>query len=161
MAGITPEPKSYTLLARELFNKEFYFYSSEDVNVYEWALYLRHALGFNLDSYCSVFEVLVTLAYQWEHRYGYDNDIGDQIPVWFAEMLKNAGLDSFNDLSWSYDAIIITDDIISRILDRQYAPNGIGGLFPLKNPVPGFDARELGLLDQLAHYINEKYDQIW
>lgn len=59
-----------------------------------------------------------------------DPNIGDRTSQWFWIMVRNLGLGGMNDSYFDEDYIT---DVITRFLNRDYEPNGRGGLFYIKN----------------------------
>lgn len=73
---------------------------------------------------------------------------------WFWELMGNLGLRGYND---SHE--VPTEDveeILNRVIFRQYGPDGHGGFFPLKHPER--DQRDLELWAQLGDYVREIID---
>lgn len=99
---------------------------------------------------CSFLEMVLALA----RRAAFEaDDLTADIwtqEAWTQHLLRNAGLDPFNPPP---------DDEIFRIVrminNREYRPNGEGGLFPLRRRHVSFDARNAELWMQLAAYIVE------
>ena len=77
---------------------------------------------------CSVMEFLVGLARRIEDDIMYDADAENRTNVWFWEMVKNLGLDKYDDEH--YSAIEI-DDIVNRFMSRKYSKNGDGNVFKI------------------------------
>ena len=75
-------------------------------------------------------------------------------------MLSNAGLDSFSDAVYNdnpdFDIRRIVDIKIRRILNREYHPDGDGGLFPLMNPRE--DQRGVEIWYQMSAYLLEQFN---
>jgi hypothetical protein len=71
---------------------------------------------------------------------------------WFWHLLENIKLDKYNDSS-GYDPDEV-DDILERIIWRNYRPDGVGGLFPLNEPEE--DQRKVELWYQLSAYLIER-----
>lgn len=100
-----------------------------------------------LDGPCSMLEMLVALAVHCEDTQ-YDPDVGDRTGQWFWSMITNLGLGSMTDdkFDWHY-----TDMVVTRFLNREYAPNGKGGLFTIRN-YPR-DLRDVEIWKQLCWYL--------
>jgi hypothetical protein len=75
--------------------------------------------------------------------------IGDRMPQWFWGMITSLGLGSMTDDNFDRDYI---DDVIDVFLDRNYAPNGKGGLFTIRNCKD--DLRYVEIWYQLCWYLN-------
>lgn len=161
--GLRP---SYLRLLEELFNTEFEFYIDMDANRYENGINLRYRYAYEksisygdmateLDhDWCSVLEMMVSLAIDCEEHIMYDPEIGDRTEKWFWGMIKSLGLMDQDD--WHYDASK-SRRIIKRFLKRSYKPNGEGGLFTLKHPRE--DLRNVEIWYQLNWYLDEMIDE--
>lgn len=95
---------------------------------------------------CSVFEVLVGLS----RRISFEAD-GDPSD-WFWHMVENLDLINFSDRAFFLDEEI--DEVLDRLVWRNYNPNGRGGLFPLRRPKE--DQRKVELWYQLSAYLMER-----
>lgn len=96
----------------------------------------------------SVFEVLVGLACE-------GNDmIPLRVQVWFHIFLENLGLTRYTDEHIEGRAAFQVEKIIHRFNNRQYRPNGRGGIFPLSHPP--CDQREIELWYQMGIYITQE-----
>lgn len=98
---------------------------------------------------CSVFEMMVALAFRCEEHIMHDEDLGDRTGVWFWEMVESLGLsdmtnDNFNRLK--------AQMIIDTFLTRNYKPDGEGGLFTIRNIKR--DMRQIEIWYQLNWYLN-------
>lgn len=80
---------------------------------------------------CSVLEMMVALARRCENDIMYNPEYGDRTSFWFFSMIASLGL--FNMTDNAYDESRV-NDILNRFLDRQYAPDGSGGLFTVIEP---------------------------
>ena len=74
---------------------------------------------------------------------------GDRTTQWFWGMINNLGLGDMVDSR--FDKIHV-NDIIQRFLDRNYEPNGKGGLFTIR--VCDYDLREVEIWCQLLWYLD-------
>lgn len=98
---------------------------------------------------CSVLELMVGLA----ERLAWLAD--GESHYWFWELMGNLGLRGFSDSHIiPYEDV---EEILNRVIFRQYGPDGRGGFFPLKHPER--DQRGLELWAQLSDYVQE-IDQI-
>lgn len=91
----------------------------------------------------SVLEVLIALA----DRAAYQS--GDTMADWLFAFLCNLGLDES-------PASSKIRNTLQRFNERTYSRDGLGGLFPLRNPVE--DQRRVELWYQMSAYIIENYD---
>lgn len=98
----------------------------------------------------NVLEMMVALSDRLDREYTGDTVIGSRAYIWFWNMMKNLGLDEFDDLN--YDEVKV-DFIISRMLKRQYRPDGLGNLFYLPNASE--DVRTMEIWKQAMQYVNE------
>ena len=89
-----------------------------------------------LPDYCSVLEMMVALARRCEIEIMRDPDYGDRTPVWFWEMMKNLGLEYYNDDNYDENPEKSREEI-EKILDiflgRKYKKDGTGNIFVTKN----------------------------
>jgi hypothetical protein len=91
---------------------------------------------------CSVLEMLIAFARRAEFQ--------DRTPTpdWFWEFITNLGLDKFNDKNFDSEFVeLVLDDLIWR----TYAPDGNGGLFPIRNPIQ--DQRDVEIWYQFCEYL--------
>jgi hypothetical protein len=149
--------KSYWILLRQLYTKEFVWFVPNDDNRAEDGRDLRYeffdAEGIAevdrdhawADLGCSMLEVLLGLS----RRLSFEAE--GRVDDWFWHLLENIGLDKFTDSS-GYDPGEV-DEILERIIWRNYRPDGVGGLFPLKEPED--DQRKVELWYQLSAYVIE------
>ena len=131
-----------------MFDKDFVWYVPNDDNRCQDAKDLRaefyDRFGIRWDPpVCNVLEVLVALS----RRLAFEAD-GEPCD-WFWEMYSN--------LTFARCVTIREiDEIIDRFVWRTYAPNGEGGVFPLKTPKE--DQREVELWYQMSAYLLERLD---
>lgn len=158
------DPYSFTTLLKHLHNIEFTYSRrhSDDANRAEAGRDLRYRFAW-LEGYsdvyedvldilggpCSVLEMMVAVAIKCEETMD-DPSIGDRTGQWFWGMIVNLGLGSMNDLKFDQDKV---DDIIARFLNREYEPNGKGGLFSLKHS--DIDLRNVSIWRQMCWYLDE------
>lgn len=131
---------SYEKLLMALHNKPFRWDIPRDENRYEDGLSLRYRFILNTDHEeyeveyiegpCSVLEMMTALAIHCEENIMDDPAIGDRTSQWFWGMINSLGLSSMDDKHFDKGFV---DDILERFLDREYEPNGKGGLFTIKN----------------------------
>lgn len=102
-----------------------------------------------IETGCSMFEVMVGLARRLEF-------IADSTPhYWFWVLMSNIGLAGFNDKRRFRREYI--DDVLNRIIFRNYQATGLGGFFPLQNPRE--DQRDIELWAQMNEYVQELQEQ--
>jgi hypothetical protein len=95
---------------------------------------------------CTVFEVLIALA----TRADFMVPLGTR--VWFQLFLENLGLDTWSDEKCSVSTWPI-ERTINNFNNRDYRPNGKGGIFPLRQPKQ--DQRDVELWYQMGAYMTE------
>ena len=148
---------SYRKLLMHLHNIEFTWFIPYDDNRADDGIMLRrkYALAHHdeeLSDYisgpCSVLEMMAALAIRCEESIMDDTLFGNRTGQWFWGMIRNLGLSPMNDSN--FDAEFV-DDVISRFLNREYEPDGKGGLFTIKNC--DHDLRTVEIWRQLSWYL--------
>lgn len=153
---------SYRKLLMYLHNKKFRYSIPNDLNRakdgkdlrYRFALILgyRDDPDYILDilkGSCSVLEMMVALAIRCEEAWMDDPSIGNRIGQWFWDMIKNLGLRTVTDDRFDRDYV---ESVINRFLNREYEPNGRGGLFTIHNC--NRDLRDVEIWYQLSWYLD-------
>lgn len=147
---------SFRKLLTRLHETEFTYLIPRDKNRAMDGIDLRwrFSLEYNLDSGgldgpCSVLEMMVALAIRCEEDYMDDPGVGDRTGQWFWGMIVNLGLGSMTDTR--YDERVV-DDILQRFLNREYEPDGKGGLFTVRNC--NFDLRDVEIWVQMCYYLD-------
>ena len=79
---------------------------------------------------CSVLEMMIALAIRCEEQIADDPDYGNRMGQWFWGMITNMGLGPMTNEMYEEGTV---DSIIHRFLDREYEPDGKGGLFRIRN----------------------------
>lgn len=103
-----------------------------------------------LDGPCSVLEMMIALSIRIEESIMDDPNIGDRTGQWFWGMIVNLGLGSMSDSR--FDKRVV-DDILTRFLNRDYEPNGKGGLFTVRHCRQ--DLRDVEIWYQMSWYLDE------
>ena len=147
-------------LIRYLYEHEYRWQFVLDENRAAGGLNLRnqYAYEFGIDisdigsGPCSVLEMLIALSSRMTEILSMD------IHDWFWDLLKNLGLDQFDDRHFDERGVAY---ILNMWLDRQYDSQGNGSLFPLKS-YQG-DCRNLDIWGQMNAWIDENYphDDSW
>jgi hypothetical protein len=151
--------KTYWKLLRLLYAKEFTWSDIEmDENRAQDGRDLRldflHVTGREvngnpgewMDMGCSFLELLIALSRKLAFE-------ADGAPAdWFWILISNLGLHECTD-AYPPDPRII-DEILDKVIDRKYAPNGAGGLFPLQHT--NEDQRVVELWYQAQAYLLER-----
>ena len=147
----------YRLLLSYLFYREFTWLIPFDSNRAENGIGLRYEFetehgfcGRNVDEPCSVLEMLIALARDWEHEITYDFHKGDRSAKWFWTMIDNLGLLNYPDFEFNEYEI---EEIIDVWLTRKFSKSGEGSIFPVKNW--GSDQKQLEIWLQLQNYVLE------
>lgn len=153
---------SYTELLHYLDDVEFTYILDMDQNRLEDGIDLRYRFGYemkysrdivenNLDNRpCTVLEMMVALAIRCEEGFMDDLDEGDRTGEWFWNMIESLKLDTMTNLNFDEN---YCDSVIDIFLNREYAPNGEGGLFTVKNPKS--DMRDVEIWYQMMWYLDE------
>lgn len=161
-----PITNSYEKLLSTLYSTEFYFLLSRDGNRADDGINMRYRFAlFNgyeenadeimdiLAGPCSVLEMMIALAIRCEETIMDDPDIGDRTGTWFWGMVVNLGLGDMYDAL--YDGYLV-DEVLERFLERDYAPDGKGGLFRVRNC--NRDLRNVEIWIQLLWYLDSITD---
>lgn len=148
---------SYRKLLLHLHNIEFTWFVPHDDNRADDGIQLRRRFALMrdepglqryLDGPCSVFEMMVGLALRCEEWITDDTQFGDRTGQWFWGMIRNLELNGMRDSKFDREYV---DDVIARLLNREYAPDGRGGLFTVRNCE--YDLRTVELWVQLSWYL--------
>lgn len=152
---VTNPRRTYWALFRQLFTREFVWLVPNDDNRVEDGLDLRTEFLAdkrisNPDDHwmtqgCSVLEMLIALS----RRLSFED--GETDRNWFWHLLDNLGLGNQSDNKHDPE---FTEEVVERLIWRNYEPNGQGGLFPLKGACP--DQRNIEIWYQLCAYILER-----
>lgn len=156
----TKRATSYVRLLRYLNSQEFTYNIRLDGNRADDGLYLRyrfkqenHLRAVDVDrcltGKCSVLEMMVALCLRIEEDIMDDPVKGNRIHKWFHVMLKSLGLLDMDD---AYFDERYADKVITRFLNREYEPNGAGGLFRIKD-CP-YDLRSVEIWYQMCWYFD-------
>lgn len=156
----TKRALSYVRLLRYLNSQEFTYNIRLDGNRADDGLYLRyrfkqenHLRAVDVDrcltGKCSVLEMMVALCLRIEEDIMDDPVKGNRIHKWFHVMLKSLGLLDMDD---AYFDERYADKVITRFLNREYEPNGAGGLFRIKD-CP-YDLRSVEIWYQMCWYFD-------
>ena len=153
---------SYVKLLRQLHDTEFTYLIERDSDRAENGIELRYRFAItegyenvsrqvlnDLDDPCSVLEMMVALALSCEENIMDNTDYGDRTGQWFWSMIVSLGLGSVIDSR--YDRRYV-DTVMNRFLNREYEPDGKGGLFTIKNCE--CDLRSIEIWVQLCWYLD-------
>ena len=152
-------------LLRKLYFSPFEYILDMDANRYSDGVDLRYRFAYQeeknyayvatvLDIYpCSILEMMIALALRCE-GFMSDPTYGNRASEWFWSMVRSLGLDGMTDGKYDADRV---DDILQRFINREYHPNGTGGLFTLRDPLE--DLRRVEIWYQAMWYFNEIIEQ--
>lgn len=155
------EKISYRKLLMFLHSKEFTYIIDKDENRADDGINLRRRFaldtGINdeLDIFevltgpCSVLEMIAALAIRCEETIMDDPKIGDRTGQWFWGMINNLGLGSMRDDNFDR---LYCEECVDVLLNRDYSPNGEGGLFTIKKCTE--DLRNVEIWVQQNWYLN-------
>jgi hypothetical protein len=153
---------TYSNLLHLLHEVKFTYILPMDANRAEDGADLRYRFGYEngyststIASYLdngdsSVLEMMIALAMRCEDHIMEDSDVGNRIGQWFWNMIVTLGLGYMNDDHFDQDYAL---DRIYAFLNREYGPNGDGGLFRVENP--RCDMRDVDIWYQMCWYLQE------
>jgi hypothetical protein len=148
---------TFRLLLTFLHDVEFVYFVPYDENRAAKGISLRYKfcllhdcteLEWCLTGPCSVLEMMIALAIQCEELMD-DPEMNDRTSQWFWNMIANMGLGSMNDSNFNE---WLANDVVTRFLNREYEPDGRGGLFYVRGWYR--DMRTAEIWHQLMAYIN-------
>ena len=152
---------SYRKLLMHLHNTEFICRLKSDENRVSDGITLRRRFseesGFEhdyLSSFlgdyeCSVLEMILALAIRCEETIMDDPEKGDRTGQWFWGMINNLGLGAMIDEKFDKNYV---KEIVDRFLNRDYEPDGRGGLFTIRHCED--DLRNVEIWNQLCWYLD-------
>ena len=153
---------SYSKLLAYLHSVEFKpIVIKRDTNRAGDGIYLRYRFAvdkgydekLNIHKYitgpCSVLKMMVALAQRCEESIMTDPAIGDRTGQWFWGMVVSLGLGSMENRFFDKKYV---EGVIVRFLNRDYEPNGRGGLFTIKNT--DRDLRSVEIWCQMCEYLD-------
>lgn len=156
-----PVKISYRKLLMNLHSTEFRYTIPKDQNRAEDGVGLRYRFALRLEPYedvaevldilerpCSLLEMMVGLAIRCE-SFMDDPNVGDRTGQWFWNMVINLGLGNMTDDR--FDRWLF-DQSVNRLLNREYEPDGTGGLFRIRNC--DRDLRKVEIWHQLCWYLD-------
>ena len=118
---------NYTYLLEYLFDYPFTWVIPFDSNRAENGIGLRYEFQTECglmsgkdDEPCSVLEVLIALAHDWEHEITYDFHKGDRSPRWFWTMINNLGLLEYPNWKFSPGIMDEIEEILDVWLTRKF-----------------------------------------
>ena len=158
--GIYSGRNSYRQLLMFLHNTEFTWIIEMDENRAHDGIDLRDRFSISqgydysfvdrcISRPCSVLEMMIALAIRCEENIMDDTAYGDRTTQWFWGMINNLGLGDMIDSR--FDEYYV-DKTVNQFLNRDYSPDGKGGLFTIKNC--DFDLRDVEIWCQLNWYLD-------
>ena len=143
MLAFGSKVNEYADLALTLWNTPYEFNYDLDKDRNSDGLALRTQFNMVNPGYpCTTLEALLAIAMRCDAISGEPDQ--SNISKWFMELLYNLTGGDLSDIQLH----------LERWFNRSYAPDGRGGLFPLKNPV--HDQRFVATWGQMCSYLSEK-----
>lgn len=142
---------SYKNLLWYLYNTEFIFSISRDANRASDGIQLRYRFDEreSIQGPCNVLEMMVALALRCEETIMDNTAYGNRTAQWFWTMVNSLGLSHMTDSR--YDEPYVAE-VIDIFLNREYEPNGKGGLVTIRNC--DRDLRDVEIWIQMLWYLN-------
>lgn len=147
--------KTYWALMWQLFTTEFVWLIPNDDNRWEDGRDLRYEFLVEtenpnvnqefMDVSCSVLEMLIALS----RRIAFQTDTPTE--AWFWHILHNLGIDHCTDAAGDFTDFV--QEVIRKVIWRDYEEDGRGGLFPLRRA--DRDQRNVEIWYQMGAYILE------
>ena len=98
---------------------------------------------------CSILEMMIALSIRIEEEIMDNPNIGNRTSQWFWGMVVTLGLGSMTDDN--FDLKLVKNNL-QRFLNRDYEPNGQGGLFLIRNCDQ--DLRKVEIWHQVCWYLD-------
>lgn len=149
----------YQKLLWKLLETEFTWTVEYDGNRAADGLYLRRLYlretgrCVELDRGCTVLEMLIALCRRCEDELMYDPDLGDRTRYWFMIILKNLGLNIYDDYNYDEESVAV---ILEKFINRDYDEDGFGCAFLCQN-VNSDVLFSKDLWWQLNNFLEENY----
>ena len=147
----------YTSLCAQLHSIKFKALVRNDYNRSVDGEYLRDMFFDTINrGRCTLFEMLLGLSFRLEFEVISSKWEKDYVE-WFWILIDNLGLMVYDDESYILmpESRKDVENICNRLLNREYGPDGFGGLFPLKYTEN--DQRKVEIWYQMTEYIKENY----
>lgn len=150
---------SYWNLCRKLYTTEFIWYVANDDNRVEDGRELRFEFfdkeNIEIDRAvmdwtelgCTMLELLIVLA----RMAAFETD--KPVAEWFWRLMHNLELERYSDDIYEISIQEEVEEVLERVVNRTYSPDGVGGLFPIRHPAR--DQRNIELWDQMSAYLLE------
>lgn len=156
------KPFSYQKLLMLLHDTEFVYICDLDKNRAADGISLRYQFAGVCTEYdedeilqclddapCSVLEMMIALAKRCENTIMDDPKIGNRTQQWFWTMITNLGLGDMYDSRFDRRYV---KKVVDKFLNREYSPDGDGGLFRIRNCDE--DLRTVEIWTQLCWYLD-------
>ena len=152
---------SYKKLLLSLYNIEFTYEYILDGNRAKDGVSFRYRFGYEngysneeINTYldnkpCSVLEMMIALSFRIEEEIMINSKYGNRTGQWFWGMVVSLGLGSMENRFFDEKYVA---GVIDRFLNRDYEPNGRGGLFTIKNTER--DLRSVDIWCQMCEYLD-------
>lgn len=153
--GRFSKENSFENLLAYLHETEFVYLIPKDVNRandginLRWRFECEEHHSSNHHGPCSVLEMMVALAVRCEEAIMDNPSYGDRTGQWFWGMIVNLGLGSMSDSNFDRRYV---EETVNRFLNREYEPDGRGGLFRVKQCTQ--DLRDVEIWYQLCWYLD-------
>lgn len=153
---------SYRMLLKHLHNIRFTYILKLDSNREKDGVNFRYRFGYEnnypretIDLYlgnspCSVLEMMIALAFRAEDQIMDDPKFGNRTGQWFWNMIVSLGLGTMCDEKFDKRYV---EKVILRFLNRDYEPNGKGGLFTIDNCK--YDLRDVEIWYQFMWHLDD------
>lgn len=165
---IADENKDYRKLCEILHSINYSYGNMYDANRYENGVYMRYRfaqekgydheepmIASTIDNRdCSMFEMMVALAWHIETDIMANSEEGNRTYLWFEVMLNSLHIDVYEGDSAETNAIDILK-AVQLFLNKGYSSNGDGGLFYI--PDTNKDLREMEIWYQANEYLIKYY----
>lgn len=154
----------YRSLFAALHNTQFRYSIPRDANRVQDGIKVRYlfadatnitpdtmsALYSDKSDSCSVLELMVGLAIRCEESIMTNADYGQRTSRWFWDMVISLGLHGMDDRRFNRRYV---QQRVNDFLDRNYEPNGAGGLFTVYKTSK--DLRDVEIWYQMCWYLND------
>lgn len=151
----------HDFLFSRLHGREFYAFVHNDENRAADGLHLRRMYDSVFETSieennsavpCTFLEFLIALAKRMNFIASPPDE--EHTADFFWMLLTNIGLSEMtDDRYWDLGGDERVNQTIDTVLERKYAPNGEGSLFPMQNPKA--DMRNVEVFYQMNYYIRE------
>ena len=141
---------SFRKLMVYLHSREFTYSLNMDSNRAQDGIDLRERYygDSTIKGPCSVLEMMVALSIRCEEIM--DNpDYGNRTTQWFWDMVINMGLGAMYDSRFDKKYV---ENRVDKMLNREYEPNGKGGLFYVRGCTD--DIRKLEIWSQMCYFLD-------